>query len=305
MGTAPLEGEGLQPCPDARFPAIRSGRDYLKSGADLIIQSPEGARNLHERIPVLFSIFLVSVIILGGCIVPVPVPVPVPMPTPIQSGQQALTGIVTPSETMPEAASTTTVPTETPIPAPVLTPVFMNPLPRGTAYTFTDNMDFHTLSVKVGSCQVRTKFYFTPGTSITQLTPVEPIPGLKFLMVGVDFHMTGIRKEGKSSLFMTPLATSFQLVKGGDSYRVLNASEITGMTDYYIHDVGSIYRDRFIDKVNDGSGVLIFVVPQSFDPTGAFVTFCPRNLESWASSGYYRSPDNWDCERNLVVWQLR
>jgi hypothetical protein len=270
---------------------------------------------LYERISVPFFILLVSVIILGGCVMPVPVPLPVPMPTPGQIEQQSLTRMVTPSEAQPEASPMTFVPSETPIPAgiaatetgtpvPVPTPVFRNPLPHGTAYTYADNMDFHTLSVVVGSCHMQTTFYFTPGGS-TQLTPVNTIPGLKFLMVGVDFHITGIRKEGKSSLFMTPLATSFQLVKGGDSYSPLNASEITGMTDYYIRDVGTMYRDRFIDKDNDGSGVLIFVVDRSFDPTGAFVTFCPRNLESWASSGYYRSPDDWDCEKNLIVWQLR
>lgn len=246
---------------------------------------------------------------------PVPVPVPVTMPTPGQTGEQSLTGMVTPSETVPEAGPLTIVPSESPIPAmiaatetgtpvPVLTPVFRNPLPRGTPYIYADNMDFHTLSVIVGNCQMQTAFYFTPGGS-TKLTPVKAIPGLKFLIVGVDFHIIGIRKEGKSSFFMTPLATSFQLVKGGDSYSVLNVSEITGMTDYYIRDIGTIYRDRFIDKDNDGSGVLIFVVNQSFDPEGASITFCPRNLESWASSLYYRSPDDWDCERNLIVWQLR
>jgi hypothetical protein len=238
------------------------------------------------------------------------------MTTPVQTGQQDLTLMDTPSETMPEAGPTTIIPAETPTPegiaametgtpVPASIPIFRNPLPRGTAYAYPDNMDFHTVSVNIDNCEMRTRFYFTPGSSGSQLTPVEAIPGMKFLMVGVDFYMTGIRKEGKSALFMTPLATSFQLVKGSDSYKVLNASEITGMTDYYIRDVGSMYRDRFISKDDDGSGVLIFVVPQSFDPAGAYVTFCPRNLESWASMGYYRSPDDWDCGKNLVVWQLR
>jgi hypothetical protein len=236
------------------------------------------------------------------------------MPMPAQTGQQGLQGPVTPPDTTPEVGPTTPLPTETPIPAvvttattvtptPAPTPVFEDALTKGTPYAYADNQDFHAISVSVGNCQMRTGFYYTPEGSGSKLTRVEAIPGHKFLMVGVDFYMTGIRKEGKSSTFMTPLATSFQLVKGGDSYGVLNASDITGMTDYYIRDVGSMYRDLFINKDDDGSGVIIFVVPQSFDPAGAYVTFCPRNPES--TPAYYRSPDDWDCEDDLVVWKLR
>ncbi len=147
---------------------------------------------------------------------------------------------------------------------------------------------------------MRTTFYYTPGGNGNPMTEVEAIPDHKFLMVGVNFYMTGILKEGKSSIFMTPLANSFSLLKDGAAYSVLNASDIPDMTDYYIHDVGSMYRDRFIDKDDAGSGVLIYVVPLSFSPSGAYVTFCPKNLESWEWSGYYRSPDDWDCGKNPV-----
>ena len=258
---------------------------------------------------ILAGFFLILAVILAGCIVPLPVPVPVQVePQGIQPPgtieQDSQPGLVasTPAPTTIQETIVTTVP-ETPV--PVSTPAFRNPLPRGTAYTYTDNLNFHVLSVSVGSTQMRSGFYYAPQDAGSQPIRKEAAEGEKFLMVGVDFYMTGIRKEGKSSQFMTPLASSFQLVHDGISYGVLNASDIPGMADYYIRDVGSMYRDRFIDKDNDGSGILIFEVPQSVDTSDAYITFCPMNLDSWAFSNYYRSPDNWDCEKNLVVWILK
>jgi hypothetical protein len=187
---------------------------------------------------------------------------------------------------------------------PVLPPAGIHALPKGAAYDYADNDDFHALSVSVDSTQMRTGFYYTPGVSGSGLVRWEAAPGNKFLLVGVRFIMTGIRREGKSSFFMTPLACSFRVLKDGVPYSVLNASDIPDMIDFYIRDVGSMYRDRFIDKDNDGSGVLVFEVPGSFDPKGALVIFCPKNLDSWALEGLYRSPDDWDCTKNPVVWAL-
>jgi hypothetical protein len=208
---------------------------------------------------------------------------------------------VTPTVTWTPIPVRTTTTTVTPTPAP--TRVFEEVLAKGTPYAFTDNRGFHALSVYIGSCQMTSGFYYTPGEPGTPAARWEAEPGNKFLIVGVDFHMTGLRQEGKSSSFLTPLPTSFELVKGASSYGVLNASEIRRMTDYSIRDVGSMYRDQLITKDDDGSGVLIFEVPQSFDPVGAHVTFCPRNPEG--SSAYYHTPDDWDCEEELVVWKLR
>jgi len=224
--------------------------------------------------------------------------------------------MVTPSAAAPGDRGTLPAVTDTPggemaappaagTPPPVPTPVFAKILAHDEPYAYADNDDFHSVSVSVGECKMLAGFYYTTGASITQLTRREPAPGMKFLLAGVAFHMTGIRREGKSSEFMTPLASSFRLVRGGESYGVLNASAIEGMTDYYIRDVGSVYHDKFITKDDDGNGFLIFEVPMSFDIAGALVTFCPQNDPSWVSSGYYRSPDNWNCERDLVVWQLR
>jgi hypothetical protein len=277
---------------------------------------------MNTGTPVLLSLLLAAGIVVAGCLILVPVPLPVPSPapgqvsTPVQAGQQNSWWVVTPSGTMPQARATTPSVAETPAPdlaaspsarttVPTPSPVFAKVLARDAAYSYADNDDFHAVSVSVGGYKMLTGFYYTPGASGTQLTRREPAPGNKFLMDAVDFHMTGIRREGKSSQFMTPLASSFRLVKGGESYGVLNASDIEGMTDYYIRDVGSMYHDRFITKDDEGSGFLIFEVPLSFDPAGALVTFCPQNDPSWAASGYYRSPDNWDCQRNLIVWQLR
>jgi hypothetical protein len=276
------------------------GRDYLRLGADPLSGNPGGPRNLIARTAVLLSALLVSGLILGGCIIPVPVPVKGPVPTPTPTVQEETRWQVTPTGT-PIPVVVTTATTVTPTPAP--TPLFEDPLTKGTPYAFTDNRGFHTLSVYIGNCQMGSGFYYTPGEPGTPVARWEASSGHKFLMVGVDFYMTGIRKEGKSSTFLTPLATSFQLVKGGDSYGVLNASEIPRMTDYYLRDVGSMYRDRLITKDDEGSGILIFEVPQSFDPASAYVTFCPRNPES--TSAYYRSPDDWDCTGDLVVWKLR
>jgi len=254
---------------------------------------------------------LAAAMILAGCIVPLPVPVPVQVPQGI--GPEVTIEGNSPPALMASAPNMTTIgetaaPTvsETPVetPVPVLTPVFPNPLPMKKAYFYADNQGFHSLSVSIVSTQMRTSFYYTPGGNGNPLTKVDAIPGYKFLMVGVNFYMTGILKEGKSSIFMTPLANSFTLLKDGATYNVLNASDIPDMTDYYIHDVGSMYRDQFIDKNDDGSGVLIYVVPQSTSPSGAYVTFCPKNLDSWQSDGYYRSPDDWDCGRDVVVWIL-
>lgn len=252
--------------------------------------------------------------ILAGCIVPLPVPVPVqvepqgigvqPQVTLGQDSQPSLMESL-PDTTIQETVTTVpaTPPPETPSPVPTL--VFRNPLPRGTAYAYADNLNFHALSVSVRSTQMRSGFYYTSGDTGSQPIHVEAAEGEKFFMVGIDFYMTGIRKEGKSSQFMTPLASSFQLVHDGISYGVLNASDMPGMADYYIRDVGSMYRDQFISKDDDGSGILIYEVPQSVDTVDAYVTFCPTNLDSWALYNYYRSPDDWDCEKDLVVWTLR
>jgi hypothetical protein len=194
-------------------------------------------------------------------------------------------------------------PPKTPTPVPTI--VFTNTLPRGTAYAYADNLNFHALSVAVRSTQMRTGFYYASGDAGNQPIREEAAEGEKFLMVGVDFYMTGIKKEGKSSQFMTPIAGSFQLVHDGISYGALNASDFPGMSDYYIRDVGSMYRDQFITKDDDGSGILIYEVPQSVDTVDAFITFCPTNLDSWALYNYYRSPDDWDCAKNLVVWSLK
>ena len=232
------------------------------------------------------------------------------MPTTTPAGQESVTPAETPAETWatpplptetPATSAATPAGTRTPTPAP--TPSFEDALACGTPYAYADNRDFHALSVYVGECQMKTGFYYTPGGGGNPVARWEAAPGSKFLLVGVDFYMTGIRKEGKSSRFMTPLATSFELVKGTSSFGVLNATGIPDMTDYYIRDVGSMYRDRLITKDDEGSGVLIYEVPGSFNPNGSYITFCPRNLDSW--TGYYRSPDDWDCEKNLVIWQLR
>jgi hypothetical protein len=269
---------------------------------------------IFRNAPAFSGGLLIALVIFAGCLVPVPLQVPVQVqpqvvPTPD-------TGMLAFEPSFTEPATTTTppaVPEESPpiiageqtVPAteePTLSQVFSHALPAKTVYSYADNVDFHSLSVSVGNTQMRTGFYYNPGSAGSQSAHWEAAPGNKFLMVGVKFYMTGIRKEGKSSLFMTPLACSFELVKGGSSYGVLNASDIPDMDNFYIHDVGTMYRDRFIDKDNDGSGVLMFEVPQSFDITGAYVTFCPRNLASW--TGYYRSPDDWDCTGNPVVWRL-
>jgi hypothetical protein len=248
-------------------------------------------------------------VILAGCIVLLPVAVPAqvepqgnPPEATLEENSQPGLVVSTPGATTTEETSITMAP-ETPL--PVSTPVFVNPLPRGEAYAYADNQNFHALSVAVRSIQMRSGFYYTPGDTGNQPIHEEAAEGEKFLMVGVDFYMTGIKKEGKSSQFMTPLASSFQLVHDGMSYGALNASDFPGMSDYYIRDVGSMYRDQFINKDDDGSGILIYEVPQSVDTADAYLTFCPTNLDSWALYNYYRSPDDWDCENKLIVWTLK
>ena len=245
-------------------------------------------------------------------------PIPVPVPAQVEPQgigiqpevtfeQDSQPEVSLPSTTVaPEpvvATFTETLPPETPSPVPTI--VFRNPFPRGTAYAYTDNENFHAISVAVQGTQMRTGFYYAPGDTGSQVIREEAAEGEKFLMVGVDFYMTGIKKEGKSSQFMTPIAGSFQLVHDGISYGALNASDFPGMSDYYIRDVGSMYRDRFITKDDDGSGILIYEVPLSVDTADAYVTFCPTNLDSWALYNYFRSPDEWDCAKNLVVWALK
>jgi hypothetical protein len=274
--------------------------------------------------PLFLSLFLVAGMLLSGCIILVPVPLPVPSPSPLsaeaavpaQAGPGDPWWGVTPSGTPIQVRPAATPAAETPAPVPAAvpdgttagpapSPAFAKVLARDAPFDYTDNDDFHAVSVSVGGSRLLTGFYYTPGGSGNQLTRREPATGDRFLMAGVDFHMTGIRREGKSSQFMTPLAASFRLVKGGESYGAVNASDLEGMTDYYIRDVGSMYHDRFITKDDDGDGFLIFEVPVSFDPAGALVSFCPQNDPAWASSGYYRSPDSWDCARKTVAWQLR
>jgi hypothetical protein len=262
---------------------------------------------------VLSGFLLILGVVLSGCIAFVPLPVPVQAP-PQATPPAGISGEAALQATPPFVETTTEPPVETqvletvttPTPAPVPTvPTFKNPLSREAVFSFTDNVDFHALSVAVSGTQMRTGFYYTSEKSGNPELRLEAPEGSKFLMIGVDFYMTGIRKEGKSSTFMTPLSSSFEVWEGADSYGVLNTTDIPDMEGYYIRDVGSLYRDRFIDKDNDGSGVLIFEVPQSFDLDSAYLTFCPRNEESWALSGYFHSPDDWDCDRDLVVWDLR
>jgi hypothetical protein len=285
--------------------------DYKYSSTDILYRQFRGGRG-HLSIrnfAILSGFFLILVVILTGCIVLLPVAVPVKVePQGVQPEvtieQNSQPGLVasTPAATTIQETIVTTAPETQP---PVSTPAFRNPLPRGTAYAYTDNVNFHALSVSVGNTQMRSGFYYAPQDAGSQPIHMEAAEGEKFLMVGIDFYMTGIKKEGKSSQFMTPLASSFQLVHDGISYGVLNASDFPGMSDYYIRDVGSMYRDQFINKDDDGSGILIYEVPQSVDTSDAYITFCPTNLDSWALYNYYRSPDDWDCEKNLVVWTLK
>jgi hypothetical protein len=275
-----------------------------------------GESSVHMNSTLLAGIILILATIFAGCIVPIPVPVPVQVapqnisiPPQVTFGQDSQPSFEDslPTTTVVEETIVTTVPETPPIetPSPIPTIVFTNTLSRGTAYAYADNQDFHAVSVAVRSTQMRSGFYYASGVTGSQPIHAEAAEGEKFLMIGVDFYMTGIRKEGKSSQFMTPVAGSFQLVHDGISYGALNASDFPGMTDYYIRDVGSMYRDQFITKDDDGSGILIYEVPQSVDTADAYLTFCPTNLASWALYDYYRSPDNWDCAKNLVVWTLK
>ena len=290
---------------------------YKYSSTENLYRQFRGANRLSiMNSTILAGVILSLTMILAGCIVPLPVPVPVqvepqgigiqPQVTFEQDSQPTLE-VSLPTTTLIQEMIGATVPGTPPpeTPSPVPTIVFRNALPRGTAYAYTDNENFHAVSVAVRSTQMRSGFYYASGETANQAIREEAAEGKKFLMVGVDFYMTGIKKEGKSSQFMTPLASSFQLVHDGISYGALNASDIPGMSDYYIRDVGSMYRDRFIDKDDNGSGILIYEVPQSVDTSDAYLTFCPTNLDSWALYNYYRSPDDWDCGKNLVVWTLK
>ena len=295
---SPAPNSTLPPARAINTPAPTTGRK-IWGGLLLFIRN----------FAILAGFILILAMVLAGCIVPIPVPVPVqvepqciqPQVTFVQDSQPSPTASLATTTIIQETIATAVPGTPTPVP----TIAFRNPLSRGTAYAYTDNLNFHALSVSVRSTQMRSGFYYTPQDTGSLPLREEAAEGKKFLMVGIDFYMTGIRQEGKSSRFMTPLASSFQLVHDGISYGVLNASDIPGMSDYYIRDVGSMYRDRFISKDDDGSGILIFEVPQSADTSDAYITFCPTNLDSWALYNYYRSPDAWDCEKNLVVWTLR
>ena len=255
---------------------------------------------------------ILAAMLLAGCLVPVPIPVPVqvpfstitPEPTVMMASLPAVT-ITTPVPETTEPEPTTIPTTETPVPLPTLPAAFAHPLAKGSSFFFTDNVDFHKLSVSISGTQMRTGFYYSPGTSTRPTAHLEAPVGYKYLMVGVDFYMTGINKEGKSSIFMTPIPVSFQLVHDGVFYGTLNASDIPGMEDYYIRDIGSMYRAQFINKDDDGSGILIYEVPQEVDTSDAYIAFCPVNLESWSWSGYFRSPDDWDCDNDEVVWALK
>jgi hypothetical protein len=257
---------------------------------------------------ILSGFILILAIALSGCImIPVSVPVPVapqgsqPGTTIEQNSQPGVTASPPAETTVPETGITTLPGT----PAPVPTVAFKTLLPMGTVYNYADNENFHSLSVRVSNVRMTTAFYYTSENNRGQPVQMETAEGEKFLLVGVDFYMTGILKEGKSSQFMTPLAGSFQIVHDGVSYGPLNISDMPGMTDYYIRDIGTLYRDRFIDKLDPGSGILIYEVPRSVGISDSIVAFCPKNLDSWAYSNYYRSPDNWDCEANLIGWTLR
>jgi len=259
---------------------------------------------------IISGILLLLAITLSGCImVPMPLPVPV-MPQGSQPGTTVEQNSGPGVPVFPTSTAETTVPetigTTVPVasaPAPAI--VYKTLLPMGAVYNYADNMNFHSLSVKVSGIRVTSGFYYTSENNRGQLVQMEASGGEKFLMVGIDFYITGILKEGKSSVFMTPLPGSFQLVHDGITYGPLNESDMPGMTDYYIHDIGTLYRDRFIDKLDPGDGILIYRVPRSVDTSDSSLAFCPKNLDSWVSSDYYRSPDDWDCKTDLVGWTLR
>ncbi|WFN35521.1 hypothetical protein L1S32_05300 [Methanogenium sp. S4BF] len=97
--------------------------------------------------------------------------------------------------------------------------------------------------------------------------------GYKYIFPVVEFHHLGYRGSG-SSRITTPATKDFAIIYNGEEYSDLTPSPYVGRTldeTTYIDPIGYPYYSVKLDRKGEFEGVLIFLVPQDFDPAKAYL----------------------------------
>ena len=231
---------------------------------------------------------IVAILLVSGCSSPLfRESSPAPVPT-VQVTQAATQTVSTLSASGPQA------------------PVAGSVLASSDKFQYDDNYGKQIVSTSLRSKRIRSEYYYyfnDVSNPVTLLHGADP--GTKLLLVGVTFDLVGIHGSGSRTRFMTPLASSFTLWDHGSVLDPVDPHTLDNPLHYYIKDEGSLYIDRWVEKDNPGTGILVFEVPSSFAVKGTFLRFCPENDPSWISLGVApRSPDAWNCEKDGIAWSL-
>jgi hypothetical protein len=214
------------------------------------------------------------------------------------------------SSQAPEAAPPTQVTTQAAVQAAVTTSSAPPPagtiLPPANKFQYDDNFGKQIVSVSLRNTKVRSQYYYYYNDVSNPVTLRHDAPGgTQLLLVGVTFDLVGLHGSGSRTRFMTPLASSFALWDGGTFRDPVDPHTLDNPLHYYIKDEGSLYLDRWVEKDNPGTGILVYEVPASFVVKGTYLRFCPENDPSWISRGISpRSPDSWNCAEDGVLWRL-
>jgi hypothetical protein len=173
-------------------------------------------------------------------------------------------------------------------------------------FQYDDNLRKQIVSLSLRNTKVRSQYYyFFNDVANPAILRHDATPGTQMLLAGVTFDLVGVRGEGSRTRFMTPLASSFVLFHDGTLSDPVDPRTLDNPLHYYIKDEGSLYIDRWIEKDQPGTGILVFEVPPSFSLKGSYLRFCPENDPTWSSRGISpRSPDTWNCEKEGVAWRL-
>lgn len=139
------------------------------------------------------------------------------------------------------------------------TEFYPDALPLRKGYVYSDTAKEHKLSVKPDSYTVWKSY------SVNEKDEVTAPYGKTFFMLLVDVNYIAYY-GGKSSKVRTPAPQVFTLLADGQSYMPAKVSAS------YLKNIGSVYQSVTLDRDDRRAvGYLIFEVPESFDPTGAYL----------------------------------
>lgn len=97
--------------------------------------------------------------------------------------------------------------------------------------------------------------------------------GYKYIFPVVEFHHLGYRGTGSSRITL-PAANDFTIIFNGEEYSDLTPSPYVGRIldeTTYIDPIGYPYYQVKLDRKGEFEGVLVFLVPNNFDPAKAYL----------------------------------